>query len=458
MVSYYSQREKMHTQQKSKLAWIQFLTRLHFYIGLFIGPFIFIAAITGTLYVITPQIENHLYHTTLFTSATGSPHPLSAQIDAARQHISTDYQLSAIRPAAGSNMTSRVMFSHPSLGESESRAIFIDPVSLAMTGDMIVYGTSGVLPFRTTLDYLHRNLLLGTLGRNYSETAASWLWVATLLGIALWWIKKNKVTAQQRQQSKHLQLRHWHSTLGVIIAIGLLFLSATGLTWSRWAGDNIGTIRSALNWVTPSVKTQLSPAKTAEAAPHHEGMLMPHSTALTIPSSDFDHIQHIAQEAGLVSNAIEIVPPASANRAWVVREIHRNWPTQVDSIAIHPQTMQIISRANFADYPVIAKLIRWGVDLHMGVLFGVLNQIVMAIFGIALSVLIVLGYMMWWKKRPAASHLPLTEAWLQLPLYGKSILIIVALLLGTFLPMIGITLCVFILIDLLRTQWHENHR
>ncbi|MFP3374332.1 PepSY domain-containing protein, partial [Pseudomonas sp. SIMBA_068] len=31
--------------------------RLHFYIGLFIAPFIFVAALTGTLYVLTPQLE-----------------------------------------------------------------------------------------------------------------------------------------------------------------------------------------------------------------------------------------------------------------------------------------------------------------------------------------------------------------------------------------------------------------
>jgi hypothetical protein len=36
------------------------------------------------------------------------------------------------------------MFADPLLGESESRAIFIDPVTLKVKGDMTVYGTSGI--------------------------------------------------------------------------------------------------------------------------------------------------------------------------------------------------------------------------------------------------------------------------------------------------------------------------
>ena len=35
----------------SRAAWGNLLRRLHFYVGLFVGPFIFFAALTGTLYV-----------------------------------------------------------------------------------------------------------------------------------------------------------------------------------------------------------------------------------------------------------------------------------------------------------------------------------------------------------------------------------------------------------------------
>lgn len=76
--------------------------------------------------------------------------------------------------------TTRIMFADPRLGESESRAIFVDPIALRVKGDMTVYGTSGILPLRQWIDYAHRSLLLGDSGRLYSELAASWMWVAAL--------------------------------------------------------------------------------------------------------------------------------------------------------------------------------------------------------------------------------------------------------------------------------------
>ncbi len=92
------------------------------------------------------------------------------------------------------------MFNQPGLGESESRAIFIDPVTLSVKGDLVAYGTSGTLPLRAAIDYLHRNLMLGDFGRYYSELAASWLWVATLGGVLLWWWKRD--IRRKQQQTK----------------------------------------------------------------------------------------------------------------------------------------------------------------------------------------------------------------------------------------------------------------
>lgn len=78
----------------------------------------------------------------------------------------------------------------------------------------------------------------------------------------------------------------------------------------------------------------------------------------------------------------------SDDRAWTVNEIDRRWPTQVDAVAIDGATMQVVDRTRFADFPLMAKLTRWGVDFHMGILFGLANQLLLVGFGCALCVTI----------------------------------------------------------------------
>lgn len=441
-------------QRQGASALAALLLRLHFYIGLFVGPFILVAAITGTLFVLTPQIETRLYAAQLFNDSHGTPQPLAAQVRAAQSYIGAAPSLFAVRPGKTDAWNTRVMFTQPGMGDSESRAVFIDPISLAVKGDLVVYGTSGTLPFRTTLDYLHRNLMLGEFGRNYSELAASWLWLGALGGLWLWFSARGRTRAGPVRARRPMSARRLHSLLGLWIVLGLVFFSATGLTWSRWAGANVNLLRAQLGWVTPSASTQLQgPAPTPDEHAehhHHAGMSMPMPAAGD--PARFDMVQGIARAGGIDAAEIEIRPPRKPDQAWSVREVDRAWPTQVDTVAIDADRMRITSRADFADFPLIAKLIRWGVDAHMGILFGLANQILMAAFGLALTTMIVLGYVMWWRRRPAAGSglAPLSEAFLRLPPALRAGVLALAAALGASLPLMGISLALFLVIDVLR--------
>jgi uncharacterized iron-regulated membrane protein len=432
-----------------------FIARLHFYIGLFVGPFLLVAAVTGVLYVVTPQLEDVLYRQALTTDTTGPAQTLVAQTEAAKAAAGPEARLFAIRPATGLGYTTRVMFSDPRLGESESRAIFVDPVTLAVRGDLTVYGTSGILPFRTALDYLHRNLMLGDLGRYYSELAASWLWVVALGGILLWLWRRTGRLSRQNPQNARLRTRRLHGLIGVSVSLGLLFISVTGLTWSQWAGGRIDSLRGTLGWVTPSVSLALMSDAAAPMGDHAEhqhrgGMAMaPPPDAV----ARLDEVLTAARAAGIDSPLVEIRLPRP-EKAWLVREYDRSWPTQVDTIAIDPASMQVTSRADFATFPLIAKLIRWGIDMHMGILFGVLNQILMAAVGLGLVGATIYGYRVWWQNRPAPGALPrtLVQSWLRLSLPVRAAVALVAAGLGWALPMAGISLLAFLLVDILR--WH----
>jgi len=456
-------------------ALLALITRLHFYIGLFVGPFILVAAVTGTLFVLTPQLENLIYADQLRTTSTGTAQPLAAQVEAAQSQVGPGPRLFAVRPAPGPGETTRVMFTQPGMGDSEARALFVDPVTLKIQGDMVVYGTSGTLPFRTKLDYLHRNLMLGDLGRNYSELAASWLWIATLGGLVLWFARRARDKAMEAR-SPRLRARRWHGLLGLWIGIGLVFFSATGLTWSNWAGARVDQLRAQLGWITPAVSLKLpaagtpaagspaagSPAASIAAMPeggehahHHHGGQHDHAAMAPAPDNvpaGFDRVLQAARQGGIDSSQLEIRPPRGAGQAWLVREVDRSWPTQVDTIAVDPATYAITSRADFDTFPLIAKLIRWGVDMHMGILFGWPNQLLMAAIGLALTTMIVLGYRMWWLRRPAAGAAAqtLTHAWRELSWPGRIGVAVIALALGWSLPVMGVSLAVFLVIDVLR--------
>ncbi|MCS7486910.1 membrane protein [Marinomonas sp. BSi20414] len=445
------------------------ITRLHFYIGLFVGPFIFVAAFTGTLYVLTPQIESAIYKDVLTTQSVGESQPLSQQIAAAKSHLQNNLILFAVRPAPETGDTTRIMFLDASAQHSGARAVFIDPITLEVKGNLPVYGTSGILPLRTTIDFMHRQLLLGEVGRYYSELAASWLWIAALGGVFLWYKGGKKNKAELANKTAHLRKRRRHYQLGLLLFVGLVFVSITGLTWSKWAGDNISTLRNSIGWVTPSVSQDLTTIDhnmmmSDEHADHlnhssHHNMPAKKPAAEKFEDVDalFDGVLKAARDAGIDANKLEIRPSSTKDKAWRVSEIDRSWPTQVDSVAVDASTMTVTSRADFATFPIVAKLIRWGIDAHMGILFGVANQIILAFFGLSLCLMIIWGYKMWWLRRPQAgsSAKPLRQAWKKLSGTQKTITLLIAIILGVSMPVMGISLLVFLIIDTLRWKYQQ---
>ena len=209
-----------------------------------------------------PTLEQVIYRDQLHVDSTGPALPLADQVRAAQQ-VRPDLTVAAVRPASEPGETTRVLFSDPSLGESERTAVFIDPATAASTRESVAYGSSSALPVRTWISQLHRHLHLGEPGRIYSKLAASWLWIIALGGVVLWVQRYRTQRARNRQAARLLTPDHtargrnrtlgWHGVTGMWIAVGLVFLSATGLTWSKYAGENIGELRTALSWTTPTL-------------------------------------------------------------------------------------------------------------------------------------------------------------------------------------------------------------
>ncbi|GAA3534954.1 PepSY-associated TM helix domain-containing protein [Streptomyces osmaniensis] len=416
------------------------ILRLHFYAGILVAPFLLVAATTGFLYAGAFQAEKLVYSHEMTVPVGDTKLPISEQVAAARK-AHPEGTISAVRPSPADDESTRVMLSGvEGIDADHALAVFVDPYTAEVRGSLEQYGSTGALPLRTWIDEFHRDLHLGETGRLYSELAASWLWVIAAGGLVLWFSRR-RALRKVRGTSGRRRTLGLHGTVGVWAALGFLFLSATGLTWSTYAGANIDELRTSLRQATPSISASAGGEHGGHGGAAGTGGSGDHGVGL-------DKVLAAARAEGL-GDPVEIVPPADASSAYVVKQVQRSWPTKGDSVAIDPASGEVTDVLRFADYPVLAKLTRWGIDLHTGVLFGLVNQILLMALTLSLILLIVWGYRMWWQRgRDSAFGRPIPRgAWQQVPPQILVPLVVVVAVIGYFVPLLGISLAAFIAVD-----------
>lgn len=440
-----------------RLSVLPLLRRLHFYAGVLIGPFLVVAAASGLLYALAPQLDDVLYGDVLqVSSATGSPRPLAEQVAAATAAL-PDGTVTGVLVADDPDATTRVVFAVPGLAEDYSRTVYVDPYTAQVRGQLTTW--FGSTPVTTWLDGLHRHLNLGEPGRLYSELAASWLWVVSLVGLVLWMARKR--TARRRVRALLVpekgakgvrKTRSWHASVGMWALVGALFLSATGLTWSTYAGENFSAALTALNAKAPALDTALPGSTAATGSGEHEQHGGGAEKSGPVDPAVFDRVLTTARAAGL-DGPLELSVPEPGS-AWTAAQVDSTWPVRLDKAAVDPASGTVTARADFADRPFLAKVSTLGVQAHMGRLFGVLNQAVLFLLAAAILALVVLGYRMWWQRRPTRADRqarlgapPKRGTWQRLPLWFVIPAPLVLIAIGWAIPLLGVSLVAFLVLD-----------
>ncbi|WP_372504275.1 PepSY-associated TM helix domain-containing protein [Actinokineospora diospyrosa] len=427
------------------------LRRLHFYAGVLVAPFLVVAAVSGLLYALSPQLDDVLYGDLLEVSSTaGTPRGVAEQVAAAQGAV-PDGSVTSVLISDDPEETTRVVFAAPGLGEEYAKTVYVDPYSARVQGQLTTW--FGSTPATTWLDGLHRNLNLGETGRLYSELAASWLWVISLAGVVLWLVRQKRLRAAvvpEKGAKGVRRTRSWHGSLGIWTLVGALFLSATGLTWSTYAGENFAAALVALNAKAPVLDTALPGSASSGQTGHgdHGGG----QGQGTIDVAAFDRVFTTARTAGLDGPVeISVGEPGSA---WTAAQVDNTWPVRLDKVAVDPATASVTARADFADRPLLAKLSSLGIQAHMGRLFGIVNQIALFLLATAILTLIVLGYRMWWQRRPTRADrrrplgaAPKRGAWQQLPLWFLVPAPLVLIAVGWAIPLLGVSLVAFLVLD-----------
>ncbi len=352
--------------------------------------------------------------------------------------------ITEIRPPSAPDGTTRVSFDAPGVRDDLSRTAFVDPYTGQVRAVLDTFGEW--LPVRAWFDELHRTLLLGEVGRMYSELAASWLGVLALSGIVIWTARRRRTARLRRtllpqgSARGRARLQSWHGSIGLWAAIGMLFLSATGLTWSQFAGSNV---------TAAAVGAGLVHARRSAPSSRPRPPPVPVDVGGTA-----ERVLAAARTAGLADPVA--ITPRGNGAAWTVKQVERSWPVRQDAVAVDPATAAVVDTVRFDDWPLAAKLARWGIDAHMGLLFGVVNQILLAALALAVVCLVVWGYRMWWLRRPTRAGAA-TPAGMQRPGAGAVLVVgLVAIAAGVFAPLLGVSVLVFLVGDAIRLHLRDR--
>ncbi|MBO3731392.1 Dyp-type peroxidase [Glycomyces niveus] len=434
------------------------LLRLHFHAGILIAPFLLVSALTGLAYALSYPLEDALY-ADLRTVDPGSGRlGLAAQVEAVTA-AHPDWTVTAVRPAAEDDASTAVLVDDGVTRESGAVAVvYVDPYTGDVLGESTSYGSSQAGPVREWISTLHRNLHLGEPGRLYSELVASWLWVVALGGLVLWLARQRRhggLLFPKPAGAGRSRTLAWHGPVGLWLVAALLFLSVTGLTWSRYAGERIADLRETLNWTTPSVSVEAAGDHGGHGEHDHSGATGASPFAVAL----LDSVYATARDADM-NGPLQITLPTGAGTQYLVAETHRALPLEQDQMVVDTASgaPEVAEELRFADWPFMAQVTNVLIAAHMGLLFGLANQLLLAAVMVALACMIVWGYRMWWQRRPKDGLVgrPYPRGSLRrLPWPLVAGIVAVAAGAGWLFPLFGVSLAAFVAIDIAIGLWQR---
>ena len=151
-----------------------------------------------------------------------------------------------------------------------------------------------------------------------------------------------------------------------------------------------------------------------------------------------------------------LTPPTAEGAAWSVAENRDSWRLTTDAVAVDWATGKVTDRLDSADWPLAAQATAWLIQLHMGTLFGLPNQIVLALLAAAIIAMVVRGYAMWWMRRGRSvlAAPPQRAGWGR-PTVGTLVLGAALVVYGVIAPVFGATCLVFLALSL---AWDISRR
>ncbi|WP_294331506.1 PepSY domain-containing protein [uncultured Sphingomonas sp.] len=420
--------------------------RWHFYAGLFCVPFVLWLAVTGSIYLFRPQVEALIdapyAHLAIPGPRASAADQAAAAVRAVPGSVLHRYQLPETDTEAVQVIVGK--------GQAETR-VYVHPQTLAILKTVDEDSRLMRVIFR-----LHGELLAGTPGSYLVELAASWTIVMLLSGLFLWWPRGGGLAGVLYPRLTGGGRRFWrdlHGVTGFWVSAFALFLLVSGLPWAKSWGGYLKTVRQVVeghpvkqDWTTGSAeelrrRAAMDAGTRAMMGEHaeHRGMAMAHPAVSLVP---LDRL--IATLGPLrLATPVLVSPPTGPGQPWTAKSDAANRPLRTD-LTLDGETGKILTRKDFAQRRLVDRLVGWGVAIHEGQAFGWLNQLLNLLTALGLILLAVSSVVLWWRRRP--------EGVLGAPRAGAPAPAAIAffalvVLLGLFLPLMGVSLVAVLLVE-----------
>jgi uncharacterized iron-regulated membrane protein len=481
------------SSRRADSALLRRIWRLHFWVAVFAAPVLVVLACSGLVILYNQPLDALLNSHLLVVQPGPQTVPLDAQVATAKEHVSATDTLEAVTPPDSPTGSTRIDFgTADALGYPQAETnviqVFVDPYTGAYLGqrDQLsgvvgwanqlhrMFGNDGPHVQLPSLGHLinpsaypESTIPVG-IGNLWMELTATWILVLLGSGIYLWWpraIEAAKPLLKVRwRQGGRVRWRDVHALVGVIVAVILVGYVLSGMTWTRYWGENWRAVTAT---VTPStgIDAPSTPAKLGDydrlgrriawaATDDPIYASQPDGTAARLSYADVDRI---AKDEHMVPG-YSIFPPADSTQdgttVYGSYTVVNRWPQRVSeqrTLYLNQFTGATITNATADQDGALSRLTSFGIAMHMGNQMGWLTRIsaTVACLGVLLSVLT--GLLMWWKRRPsghsglAGPASAATRA--NTPKRAMVTVAAVAIVLGIVFPAFGISLIVVLVAE-----------
>jgi uncharacterized iron-regulated membrane protein len=421
--------------------------RWHFYAGLLSLPFLLLLATTGGLYLLKDEINSLIYGDYLYVPASSSP-ALDADALAAKAQAHLPGAVTGYVPPAAPDRSAQVRIT-PEGGEA--RVVYVDPYNGGVLGDLS-NGESAASPLILLIRKLHSLDYFGWLANRLIEVVGGWAMILVVTGIYLWWPRRQTggVVSIRGTAKRRVFWRDLHAVTGAFAGLLIFFLTLTGMPWSGFWGAKVNQYADQAGLGYPpefwnEVPKSSVPMKDSVTYINWsmENLLMPVSTATGAPPITLAKAISIFESLGIVEGyAIDM--PAGTEGVYSASVFPDN---VADERIIHldQYSGKVLFNGGFAELGPVGKAIEWGVSVHMGQEFGLINQLLMLTVCLAIMLMSVAAIVMWWKRRPQGS--------LGAPRYPSDYripraILLTAVLFGALFPLVGLSIVIVLGIDL----------